>query len=359
MATMARPSPCGRRPSHAPPLPSGRRRAWPWQTAYIAEERRDEALALLDRLAAETSEPESLGRVLALVAVTREESGDWRGAIEAYQRALALDDSAALDVRWRIAKAHVALSEDAQAMELLRAMDLPEVPTSRRAEILEELAMAQRRAQATDDALATYEKILGFAVNAPYRALLQFKMGETLREAERTEQAIAQFQALVRDKPTTHAAYVALMALDEMGQSDASDLARAEILYAAREYNAAIVALQRHLAAAGKEAQAYYTLGLCYQQTDQYEAAFASFDVVIEDFPAASPGARSMDGQGAGGQREWGRPLGLLPRDGAPLPKACAGPRGAMAGGGVPGARGELERGGTILWSLGDRVSRR
>jgi soluble lytic murein transglycosylase len=279
--------------------------------AYLEENRREEALALLDRLAAEMKGGEELASVLALLAVTREVNGDWRGALEAYRRSLALDDAAAVDVQLRIARAHVALNENTQAIEVLRAIAQPDVPAAERAEMLEELAMAERRAQAADDALATYQDILGFAARPEYRALVMFKIGETLREAGRTEEATAQFQTIIREQPTTYAAYLALTALDEAGQADVSDLARADILYAARQYDAAIVALQRHLSTAGKEAQAYYALGLCYQNTEQYQAAFASFDVLIEDFPkhALAPEAWMAKAQAA--KDNGGDPSGL------------------------------------------------
>ena len=204
--------------------------------------------------------------------------------------------------------------------------------------------MAQRRAQATDDALATYESILGFAVNARLsraRAVSRWARRcarpSARRKPSRNSQAIVREQAHhLRGLRRSYGARRAGPSRRERPGARRDPLCGARVRRGHR--GPAAPSDSR-----GQEtAQAYYTLGLCYQQTDQYEAAFASFDVVIEDFPDASPGARGMDGQGAGGQRRRGRPFRVLPRDGAPLPPACASPRGAMAGGGVSGTRGRI-----------------
>ena len=255
--------------------------------AYIEEKRVPEAIALLGQVIAEKASAEEKAEAMGLLAGCHESLGEWREALTAYEGYLELEQVAAPYVRWRMAKAHEALGEDAEAAKQLEAVDLAELPPAERAEILEELASARQRLGDYNGALAAYESILQFSAFPDYRALILQKKGIALRDAGRRDEALVVLQGVMRDHPASQAARLALAALDELDAAGIDDLERAEILYRAGEYAAAVEILERYLASHGSESvpRAHYDAGLAYEGLEQYPQAFQEYDLLIERYP--------------------------------------------------------------------------
>ena len=157
--------------------------------AYRAEGRHTDAIALLAVVIEEAQSPEETADILALLATSYEALGEWRATVDAYERYLALRPEAAPDVRWHMAKAYAALNEWEAAAAQYAAIDQAALSSSRRAEMLEELAKVHLQAGDVDGALQAYDAILAFAQNAPYRALILQLQGDALRSAERIERS--------------------------------------------------------------------------------------------------------------------------------------------------------------------------
>jgi len=255
--------------------------------AYIEEKRVPEAIALLGQVIAEKASAEEKAEAMGLLAGCHESLGEWREALTAYEGYLELEQAAAPYVRWRMAKAHEALGEDAEAAKQLEAVDLAELPPAERAEVLEELASARQRLGDYNGALAAYEGILQFSAFPDYRALILQKKGIALRDAGRRDEALVVLQGVMRDHPASQAARLALAALDELDAAGIDDLERAEILYRAGEYAAAVEILERYLASHGSESvpRAHYDAGLAYEGLEQYQRAFQEYDLLIERYP--------------------------------------------------------------------------
>jgi soluble lytic murein transglycosylase len=263
--------------------------------AYIEEGKQREAASLLERVITNTKVASEVAEATGLLGGVYESLGGWRAAITAFERYLTLEKSVTAPVRWHIARAYEALGEDAEAAQQLAAIPLGEFSSARQAETLEELANVRRRLHDYDGALETYQRILAFAARADYRALMQHKQAETLLEAGKQDEAIKQWNAILRESATSYAAYMALNALDKLKAAQVNDLERGEILLRANQYATAIEALQRYLASPSGEqiVRAYYDIGLAQQHLKQYDQAFRAFDTVIDNYPqdALAPSA--------------------------------------------------------------------
>ena len=255
--------------------------------AYRAEGRHTEAIAVLAVVIEEARSQDETADSLALLATSYEALGEWRAAADAYERYLTFRPEAAPDVRWHMAKAFSALKEWDSAEAQLTAVDQSALSSSRRAEMLEELATVRLRRGDVDGALQAYDEILAFAENAPYRALIALKQGDALRDAGRSEEAIAKYTAVVTEYAATYAAYTALGALDQIGVTVVNDYERAGILYQGAQYEACLEALHRHLPTipGDQVAPVYYLAAQALHRLERYDEAIQSYDAVITGFP--------------------------------------------------------------------------
>jgi soluble lytic murein transglycosylase len=244
---------------------------------------------LNEALAAAPPEP-TASAAWGLLGAAHQRLGSWRSAAEAYAQHLSRNPIAEPYVRWQIARCYHALDERAREAEELAAVNLDGLPAAIQAEILEERAEALRALQRYDKALASYDAIFGVSNNANYTALVQHKRAETLQEAGRTAEAVTLWLTVAREHPSSSAAYLALQSLDRLAAALLSGLLRGEILYHAGQYNAALSALRDHIGSAGADSldRAHYYVGLCQTRLQQYSAAYAAFDALIEGFPASA-----------------------------------------------------------------------
>lgn len=224
--------------------------------------------------------------VLALgyLAAAHLATGEWQPAIEAYETLLTLDDSAADVVRWEMAKAYDALEQPALAAEQLAAIDLTPLPTSRQAEVLEEMGRLLAEVGNWDGAIAAYEHILQFAENASYRALILHKQGLALLEVGSVEEATSLFRQVVEDYTYTGVAHLALTSLEGLGGADVDDLTRAVVLYHASLYEQSLEAIGQYREDSQMELEpsAAYYAGLALQALGRHDEALTEFELAIE-----------------------------------------------------------------------------
>lgn len=254
--------------------------------AYIEQGRYAEALTCLESLLSDETAADTRAEALGLSAVALEGLGQWQEAIDAYQGHLALNQAAEAYVRPRMAAAYTALGHEEGALAVLADMPWAQLPTSRRAAVLEEQAALQRSIGNYDAALATYEQILSFSTIPSYRALVTQRRGDTLYEAGRQAEAVEVLESVVRESPDTQAAYLALRMLDDWGISVVNDRQRGEIYYHTGRFIPATEALHRHLNSGGDQpARGHYYLGLAYQRLREHEQAMSHFTNVIVEHP--------------------------------------------------------------------------
>ncbi|MGI5916425.1 MAG: transglycosylase SLT domain-containing protein [Anaerolineae bacterium] len=255
--------------------------------AYVAENRYPEAvealLPLLDEAEAGESQIEGLG----LLARAYEAAGEWSGVVAALQRLIELDDLTAPYAQWRLIKAYEAMGNTEQMIAEINAAQLDALPASTRAEALEMLATAYRRQSRYDDALAAYDRILSFAQNAPYRATIIHRRGETLLDAGRADEAVQQFRRVLDTHADTAAAALSLGRLDDLGLSQVDDLQRGLIAYHAGQYDRAVQVLSRYADENpdGDPGRARYFVALSYGRLGQYAEAYREYDAMIQSYP--------------------------------------------------------------------------
>ncbi len=256
--------------------------------AYIEEGRRAEAAAQLVSAFEEAQSSVQRQEALGLLGSLYEALGEWRAAVEVYQRYLDEGGGAADYVRFRMAKAYKALGEEARLQEALLAIDRASLPAPKRAEVLEELAASRRRSGDVAGALQAYEEILSFAQQAAYRALILKEEADALQEAGRREEAQKAYQRIVAEYPDQQAAALALDALQAMGALRMDDLERGKAYLEAGDAARAVEALQTYLKQrrVPNKVEASYYLGRAYAAQRDFAQALAAYDQALSAFEA-------------------------------------------------------------------------
>ncbi len=255
--------------------------------AHLGAQNSGDAVSYLTRVVTATVSTEERADAWGLLARAYEAEGEWDEAIGAYEQHLDLDDVARPYVQWHMAKAYEALGEEGAAAQQFAAIDLSSLPLALQAEILEEHAQVLRHMEDYEGALELYERILVVSRDDDQRAITLYRQGETLREAERGEEAVGVFERVVEIYPRVYSAYLALSALDEMEAAEVTDLERGQILFYGKQYDDAVEILQRYLLSDEKRdmATVNYYLGLAHEQLRDYDSALQAWDRIIEGYP--------------------------------------------------------------------------
>ncbi len=254
--------------------------------SYLADANYEEAAAVMVQVA--DLDPDAARRRQAqfLLGEALAGQGEWERAITAYRAYLAVGGLAQSETWERIGQAYRRLEMWGQAEDAYtRAIETTsDVPTALRLrEILAQMWLDQGQ---PEKALAQYETILGVARNPGYRAEILYRMGEALRAAGRTSEAIERYQAVADTAPTSGYAHQALVALLDLG-APVDEYQRGVINYYNGVYALAAAALERYVAAdpTARGGQAYDFLARTYHALGLYQEAIAAWDRVIEDFP--------------------------------------------------------------------------
>ena len=140
-------------------------------------------------------------------------------------------------------------------------------------------------------AVAEYDAILAVAKIEDYRAKIEYLAGQASAAAGQIEAAQARYRRVVDSAPKTEYGYLSLVELVNAGAT-VDEVQRGIIDYYAGKthpdaYGAAIRAFERYLAegAGPKADQAVYMKAQAERANDQPDAALASIERLIEDYP--------------------------------------------------------------------------
>ncbi len=212
----------------------------------------------------------------------------WQEAIKAYQNYLKLrGDDIADYVDERIGDAYTQLNDATHAARSYESALAQAVATSHIANLHEKLALAYRQLNRPQDALAHYDAILSFAQQPSYRASIMLQAGQTLLDTGETKAGLDRFTELVNTYPDRNEAYQALVALVN-AEVPVYEFQRGLVDYYAKQYDAAIAAFNRFIAANADHGTAHYYIGLSYRGAGNIGAALQAFDEIITQHPEAS-----------------------------------------------------------------------
>ncbi len=212
----------------------------------------------------------------------------WQDSITAYQNYLKQRGDLIADyVDERIGDAYTQLNDHANAAKSYEAALTQAVATSNVANLREKLALAYRQLSQPANAVAQYDAILSFAQQPRYRAQIMLAAGQTLLDADETQDGFARFTELVNTYPDRNEAYQALLALVNAGVP-VYEFQRGLVDYYAKQYDAAIAAFERFIEANEDHGNAHYYIGLSYKGAGNINAALKAFDETIAQHPEAS-----------------------------------------------------------------------
>ena len=209
-------------------------------------------------------------------------------AIAAYQNYLKLRADVLADyVDERIGDAYTQMNDHSNAAKAYERALTQASGTSNVAHLREKLALAYRQSGQPQNALAQYDAILSFAQQRNYRASIMLQAGQTLLDAGQTEDGLDRFTELVNTYPERNEAYQALLTLVN-AEVPVYEFQRGLVDYYAKQYDAAIAAFERFIAANEDHGNAHYYIGLSYKGAGNIGAALKAFDEIIDEHPDAS-----------------------------------------------------------------------
>lgn len=259
---------------------------------YMAQGAYADALALLPpapavgAAAVPTGEPAAKAEFLrgeALIA-----TGDHAQAIAAYWRFLESAPWATEFVQTRIATAYLALGDREGAAAAYRRAADAATDTVARARLLETLASTYSGAARYGEAVKVYDEILAIAQNGPYRASMQYEAGKALAGAGDLPGAVTRWRAATTEAPESGAAYLALVELVnrnvdfDLYQRGYIDLKAGALIPAINAFEAYLKAVSPTDSRVG---QAWHGIGQAQLQSETYDAAIATLDQVIANYP--------------------------------------------------------------------------
>jgi soluble lytic murein transglycosylase len=216
------------------------------------------------------------------------DGGAYQDAITAYQNYLKLRGDLLPDyVDERIGDAYTQLNDAAHAATSYEDALANASSTSNVANLREKLALAYRQLSQPQNALAQYDAILSFAQQPAYRASIMLQAGQTLIDAGQTKGGFDRFTELIDTYPDRNEAYQALVALVN-ADVPVYEFQRGLVDYYAKQYDAAIAAFERFIAANTDHGNAHYYIGLSYKGAGNIGAALKAFDEIITQHPEAS-----------------------------------------------------------------------
>ncbi len=236
---------------------------------------------------------------------------NWPKSIEAYRKYLDLRPALITSyVQQRVGDAATQQGDLEAAATAYEAAANSATNASDMAGLREKLALTYRLLQNYAAALTQYDQILSFAQQPAYRAQVLYQSGQTLIDSGDTAAGYQRFIDLINTYPDRNDAYQALLTLVN-ASVEVNEFQRGLVDYHAKQYDAAIAAFERFIAAQADHGNAYYYIGLCYKGAGNIKAALKALDEIITKHPEAS---RWSDAWLAKAEAQWagGDPDGAL-----------------------------------------------
>ena len=261
--------------------------------AYRADGMFEQALASLEIFNSTKIENSTLASQLApkvwlLRGELQQSIGDPSTTIESMRQVLALYPWAEELIQSEIASAQAQVGNVDETVKAYRAAASKATTDVARASWLEQSARANSSGSRHSDAIADLDAILSFAKQPDYRADLQYRVGQLYATAGNEASAIERWFLATKEAADSQSAYLALVELINR-EVPFDPYLRAKIDLQAEAWFPAINAYQIFLESVPisdtRHAIALHELGLSQLGAEDVDAAIATFDRVITQFP--------------------------------------------------------------------------
>ncbi len=151
-----------------------------------------------------------------------------------------------------------------------------------------DLKIAQTMAKSGDNesAIARYDGIFARTGNDYLKAQVTYLTGQALQALGRSEEAFGKYRLAVEEYPLSYYAYLSLVELVD-AQLEVSDLDRGIVDYYAGQYDVALAALDRFLAATPtNDGTAHYYRAVTLRELGKYPEAVDEFTTFITNYSA-------------------------------------------------------------------------
>ncbi|MCB9131441.1 MAG: tetratricopeptide repeat protein [Anaerolineales bacterium] len=271
-----------------PDSPEGQEARWRLGLAYLEDEQPTEAVVALE-LARQQTPPAALPVEIDFwIGQALGEIGNPTGAVEAYRRYLANDDTLAGEVNLRIGR-HLLEAGDNDAA--ITAFDQA-VATAADNFVLfaaqEDLAGIYHDRGDTAAAVAQLDAIVGRSQFARYRAELQQRAGQWLADAGDSTAALDRYRRAIAEEETSPGALNAANALAAAGQP-LDDYTYARILLGNGLYADGIATMYRYFdATPDHPAEPHLQVAEAYFSQREYTSALAEWQNLLDTHPEYS-----------------------------------------------------------------------
>ncbi len=150
-----------------------------------------------------------------------------------------------------------------------------------------QIKIAEARASFGDyaGALALYDQIFSTSTNDYIKAQVDYDAGNAYTELGQTEEAQLRYLHAVENYPLSYYSYLSLVALVDAG-AQVDDLDRALVDYYANQYDVALVAFDRYIAAnPANDGTPHYYRALTLRDLQRTQEAIDEFDTFIKTSP--------------------------------------------------------------------------
>lgn len=252
---------------------------------HMANGAYDDAIAVLEPLAAATSDSKNSGAIHLVLADALRASGAGITATVHYSQVLTAEPILAPYVHeWIGDSLYVNRVYTASAVVYTAALSQP-LTTSQRVGLLEKLGLSLSAVGDYTGAMAAYDAILGVAQYDQYRARIMLLATETALVYGDTDEAYRRASELVAVYPALPQAYQALIILVEAGQP-VDDMLRGMVDYYAEAYDPAVQAFARVIYGDPNHSGApHYYAGLSFLEAGSPGLAIDEFELLIETHP--------------------------------------------------------------------------
>ncbi len=268
---------------------------WGQARVHFRDRRYPEALAITQQLIAENPESTLLAQAYFLQGETYYEMQQYIESAAAYQQYLTLRpgilDAYVLELRGD------ALFEGAAYAEALGAYSSALAAPRLDDGVGVQIKVARARAKIGDygTALSLYDTIAANTTNDYTRAQMDYLAGQAYLELDKPDEAYGRFRHAVENYPRSYDSYLALIELVN-AEVGVSDLDRGLVDYFAGQYDVAVAALDRYLAAnPGNDGTPHYYRALALRELGNYPQAVDEFSGFIQNYPSHPKWAEAWD----------------------------------------------------------------